>query len=155
MTLPGGRRVAILAATGSAVLLIAAFGFQHIGGLAPCAMCLWQRWPHAVAIVAGGLAQVSPVGAVVGLLSMLLGTGLAIFHSGVERDWWEGPTTCTSGPVDGLTPEELLAQILEAPIVRCDEIPWQLFGLSMANWNALACLGLAALWALALWRRPA
>ncbi len=74
-----------------------------------------------------------------------LSSGLiAIYHSGVERKIFEGPDTCTSNPVGNLTPEQLLEQIMAAPLVRCDEIPWELFGLSMANYNIFASLGIAA-----------
>lgn len=86
---------------------------------------------------------------------MALSTGLGVFHSGVERGWWEGPTSCTSGDISGLSPEQLMEQIMSAPLVRCDEIVWSLFGLTMANWNALFSLGLFGLWLLVLVRRTA
>jgi len=72
--------------------------------------------------------------------------GVGLYHTGVERGWWEGPTTCTSGPIGNLTPEQLMEQIMTAPLVRCDEVPWELFSLSMASWNAIVSLGLAVLW---------
>ncbi len=149
------RTLVLIAAAGSAALLLGAWGFQYIGGLAPCKMCIWQRWPHGIAVLAGGLSVVSlPLAAAVGLLASLVGTGIAIFHSGVERSLWEGPTTCTStNDLGALSPQQLLDQIMAAPLVRCDEIPWQMFGLSMANWNAVLSAGLVVLWALALLRR--
>ena len=64
----------------------------------------------------------------------------------MEQGWWPGPTTCTSGPVGGLSTDELLNQIMAAPLVRCDDIPWQLMGLSMAGWNAVVSLLLLGLW---------
>jgi len=85
------------------------------------------------------------------LFSFLAGLGVlfsglvAIYHSGVERFWWEGPSTCTSAPVAGLSAEELMEQIMNAPLVRCDEIAWDLFGLSMANYNVMASLTLAGM----------
>lgn len=149
------RTLVLIAAAGSAALLLGAWGFQYIGGLAPCKMCIWQRWPHGIAVLAGGLSVVAlPLAAAVGLLASLVGTGIAIFHSGVERSLWEGPTTCTStNDLGALSPQQLLDQIMAAPLVRCDEIPWQMFGLSMANWNAVLSAGLVVLWALALLRR--
>lgn len=143
------RSVLILAAAGGSLALLAgAFGFQHIGGLAPCEMCLWQRWPHAAAVLIGLIALVLPgrLLPLAGACSALATASIGVFHSGVERGWWQGPTTCTSGPVGGLSAEDLMAQIMAAPLVRCDEVPWELFGLSMASWNALASLGLAMLW---------
>lgn len=146
------RTLAVLAAGGSLALLLAAWGFQYLGGLAPCAMCVWQRWPHALAVAAGGLALVTPLAAWLGLGGALATAGIGGYHTGVERGWWEGPSTCSSGEIGGLSPDELLAQIMEAPLVRCDEVAWQMLGLSMASWNMVLSLGLAGLWALALLR---
>ncbi|MFD3189599.1 disulfide bond formation protein B [Sedimentitalea sp. HM32M-2] len=146
------RSVLILAAAGGSLALLAgAFGFQHIGGLAPCEMCLWQRWPHAAAVLIGLIALVLPgrLLPLAGACAALATASIGVYHTGVERGWWQGPTTCTSGPVGGLSAEDLMAQIMAAPLVRCDEVPWELFGLSMASWNALASLGLALLWLLA------
>lgn len=141
----------LLAALGSAALLAGAFAFQYIGGLAPCALCLWQRWPHAAAIGFGaiGLAFPSALVALAGAASAAASGAIGLYHTGVERDWWEGPTTCTSAGVAGLTPEELLERIMAAPLVRCDEVAWQMFGLSMASWNALASFALVAVWLVA------
>ncbi|MBL4768247.1 MAG: disulfide bond formation protein B, partial [Rhodobacteraceae bacterium] len=72
--------------------------------------------------------------------------GIGIYHTGVERGWWEGPTTCTSGPIGGLSGQDLMAQIMFAPLVRCDEVPWEMFTLSMASWNAIASFGLVLVW---------
>ena len=75
---------------------------------------------------------------------------MAIYHTGVERGFWPGPDTCTSGNGIGtLSPADLLAQINQAPLIRCDEVAWDLFGLSMASWNAALSFGLVAVWILA------
>ncbi len=145
------RTMAALAAAGSAATLLAALGFQFIGGLAPCPMCIWQRWPHVAAVALGVLAATLGWRALMalGAVAMLIGAGLGVFHVGVEPGWWEGPTTCVSAPIGGLTQQELLAQIMAAPLVRCDEIAWSLMGVSMAGWNALLSLALAGVFALA------
>lgn len=142
------------AALGSAALLIGAFAFQHLGGLPPCKLCIWQRYPHVVAIVLGLIAlRVRHAGiALLGLLAALATAAVGAFHVGVEQGWWEGPTSCSAGPVQGMSTDDLLDQIMAAPLVRCDEIAWQMLGLSMAGWNALLSLGLAAIWLLALRR---
>ena len=153
------RNMAIILATGgSLALLLGAWGFQYIGGLAPCPMCLWQRWPHIAAVVVGVLAYgtrwtVLPLfGAVCAASSGAIG----IYHTGVERAWWQGPTACSGGgDISQLSPEELLAQIMEAPLVRCDEVAWQMLGLSMASWNAVISFALAGLWIYAATRRGA
>jgi disulfide bond formation protein DsbB len=143
-----------LAGFGSAVILGTAFGFQYIGCLAPCAMCLWQRWPHAAAIALAALGAAIPSTLIAGLgaLSMLVNAGISLFHTGVERDWWDGPTSCSGGGGGGVTDmsiDDLLNPEIGSGIVMCDEVAWQMFGLSMASWNGLACLALAAIWMIA------
>lgn len=148
--MPSRRTLMILAGLGSAAMLAAAFAFQHLGGLAPCAMCLWQRWPHAGAIVLGllGAAVPSALVTAAGGLAMLGNAGIALYHTGVERDWWEGPTSCSGGGGDlgAMDVADLLNPEIGSGIVMCDEVAWEMLGLSMASWNGLACLALAALW---------
>ena len=144
------RGLAGLAGLGSAALLGGALAFQFVGGLAPCPMCIWQRWPHGIAVVLAVIAvtlprHIRPIGAL-GVLLMLVSAGLGLFHAGVEQGWWEGPSTCVGGDVGGLSTEELLDQIMTAPLVRCDEIVWDLFGITMAGWNAAFSLVFAGLW---------
>ena len=145
------RRMTILAALGSTVLLLGAFYFQYFQDLAPCKMCIWQRWPHGIAIALGLAVVAFPRREIMVLagLVVFIGAGIGLYHAGVEQNWWRGPNTCTSGSISGLTTGELLDQILAAPVVRCDEIVWSRFGLTMAAWNAAISLGLAALWLLA------
>ncbi|MGB2357524.1 MAG: disulfide bond formation protein B [Paracoccaceae bacterium] len=148
------KRLVMAAGLGSAAVLIAALGFQYIGGLAPCKMCLWQRYPHVAAVFVAALFfvfQYRPVAAL-GAAASLATAGIGFYHAGVERSWWEGPNSCTSGAIGGMSTEDLINQIMAAPMVRCDEIPWALWGLSMAGWNALMSLALAGLWMMALRR---
>ncbi len=143
-----------LAAGGSAALLFGAWGFQYLGGLAPCQMCVWQRYPHGAAFVIGLIALMLPFVRLLpltGALAALTSAGIGLFHAGVEQGWWEGPTSCTSGSIGGLSAEELMDQIMSAPLVRCDDIPWEMLGLSLAGWNAVMSLGLALIW-VAAWR---
>ncbi len=138
----------LIAAGGSAALLLGAFGSQYLGELPPCAMCIWQRYPHAAAVLIGALALALPGRALplLGAAAALTTAGIGLYHTGVERGWWEGPSTCTSGDISNLSTDQLMEQIMTAPLVRCDEVPWDLFGLSMASWNALVSLGLALVW---------
>ncbi len=143
------------AAGGSAALLLGAWGFQHLGGLAPCKMCIWQRYPHGVAVVIGALALALPrfgLLPLLGALAALATSAIGVFHAGVEQGWWEGPTSCTSGDIGGMSTNDLFDQIMTAPLVRCDDIPWQMLGLSMAGWNAVISAGLVLIW-LAAWRQ--
>jgi disulfide bond formation protein DsbB len=146
-----------LATLGSAALLAGAFAFQYIGGLAPCHLCLLQRWPHAVAVVIGllalsyrgPLARLLPIG---GALAAAVTGGYGVYHTGVERGWFAGPDTCTGGSVAGMSTDDLLGQIMAAPMVKCDEVAWQMLGLSMASWNAILSFGLVVVWLMALRR---
>ncbi len=148
------KNLILLAAGGSLALLLGAFAFQYIGGMAPCKLCIWQRWPHAVAIAAGLLALVSRgrFWPLVGMLGAATTGAIAVYHTGVERHWWEGPDSCTSSGTSGISAEDLLEQIMAAPLVRCDEIPWEMFTLSMATWNAIASFAFALIWLMA-WKR--
>lgn len=131
-----------------AALLAGAWGSQLMGGLYPCEMCHWQRWPHyaalvpaALAFAARGRARVLLV-ALAGLLIAVSG-GIGVFHAGVEYRWWEGVTACTS-TIDvsaGASAEERLRAILNSPIHRCDRAPWTLAGVSLAGFNAIFSLG--------------
>ncbi|MEP2031163.1 MAG: disulfide bond formation protein B [Paracoccaceae bacterium] len=138
----------ILAATGSFFLLAGAYGFEFLGDMAPCKLCYWQRYPHMIAIAVGVLALMLHGRALplLGAMAAFTSSGLGVYHTGVERMWWPGPSTCTSGPIGNLSAAELLDQIMAAPLVRCDDIAWELFGFSMASWNAAASFCLALLW---------
>ncbi|SDF78663.1 disulfide bond formation protein B [Thalassobaculum litoreum] len=142
--------VAAAAAAALAAALISQYGFD----LQPCVLCIWQRWPYLAAIGLGlaaialrrAPARRAPAAAraLTGLaiLAVLVSGGIGGFHVGVEQGWWEGTSGCgsTSG-TDDLN--ALRAQIMNAPIVRCDEVAFSLFGISMAGWNLLYALGVA------------
>lgn len=150
------KRLVFIAAFGSLAIYLGALGFQYIGEMAPCKMCYWQRYPHIAAFVLGLLifSGGPRILAALGAIAALTTAGIGFYHTGVERAWWEGPTTCTSGSVGNLTPEELMAQIMQAPLVQCDQVAWEMWGLSMASWNVVASLALAVVWVMA-WRSRA
>lgn len=141
-----------------AALLAAAFGSEHIGGLYPCEMCWWQRWAHFAAL-AFALLSFAPMAdkgrSLVWLAAAAILTSGAIgaYHAGVELDIFEGFTQCTS-TVSGGSIAERMQDIMNAPIVRCDEVQWSFLGISMAGWNAIVSSGFALV---ILWlsiRRP-
>ena len=153
LTLP--RRVLALCAAASAALLAGAHAFERLGGLPPCLLCLDQREAHwaalAVAAVMLGFAvagarRVVAAGLAALALVYLFSTGLAGYHAGVEWGFWPGPP-CAAGTADmsALTPGDLLASLEEGGSPACDEAAWRMLGVSMAGWNALASLALAAL----------
>lgn len=146
---------------GSLALLAGAYGFEMIGGLVPCEMCWWQRWAlmataffAADALLLGMVARRQPAmgpavtaTAWVAILGLASNAGIALFHAGVEQKWWQGLTRCTAPPVAG-DAKSMMADILAQPLVRCDAIPWQMLGISMAGWNFIVSLILvgAATW---------
>lgn len=142
------NRLVLLATLGSAALLGGAFAFQYIGGMAPCKLCLTARWPHAVAILIGLVALMVPgrILPALGAVAAAATSVVSIYHTGIERHWWTGPTTCSSQPIDGVAATDLLQQIMDAPIVRCDEVAWSMWGISMASWNVIIAAGLALIW---------
>lgn len=147
--------IAFIAGLGSAALLAGALFFQYVIGLAPCEMCVWQRWPHLAAMVLGLMVFFLPIWPVIvaGALAAAASGVLGIYHTGVERGWFEGPQACSGGSdVTQLTAEQLLDRVMAAPVVRCTDVAWEMFGLSMASWNAILSFGLAAIWLLALKR---
>jgi len=133
-----------------AALMAGALGSQYIGGLYPCEMCHWQRWPHYGAIVVALLAFAARGGARRALVLLAaaviaLSGAIGVFHAGVEYGWWDGITGCTSAVTPTGSTEDMLAQIMKAPMVRCDVPQWTLWGVSLAGWNALiSLLGAAA-----------
>ncbi len=132
-------------------LLVGALGSQYLGGLHPCEMCYWQRYPHAAAIVLALLAFTGPADSprsrVLTLLAaaaIALSGAIGVYHAGVEAKIFEGMTTCTATG-KGLSAADLLEQIRHAPVVRCDEVQFRFLGISMAGWNAILSLGGATL----------
>lgn len=140
-TVPGPslRLARGLALTVPALLLSGAYVSELGFGLYPCEMCLWQRWPHFVALALAGFAFfVSPARLWTVLAAVaLLATGLiGGFHVGVEYGWWQGITSCAR-----IVPSEPGASALEAimntPMISCNEAQWRLFGISLAGFNFL------------------
>ena len=146
--LPVNRALLICAAM-SSCLLLGAFLFEYVGGFVPCKMCIWQRWAHgAVVLVAlSGLMLPADIRKNASLLLVFLAAvtsaAIAAFHVGVEWHLWEGPSGC-SVPLGNSGDITLLVdQLLATPVVRCDEAPWSLFGISMAGWNTILSLDIA------------
>lgn len=145
----------LLAAFGSLLLMLGALYFQYFRGLPPCKLCIYQRIPHIIAIGLGLIYLVKPSRPIVvfGILAALTTSMIGFYHAGVEIGIFAGPDTCTSNITDGQSAEDLLADIMQAPVTRCDDVLWSFLGLSMAAWNGIISLGLAGLWALGL-KRP-
>lgn len=159
------RHIGLLMA-GTLSVIGTALAFEYIGGLQPCALCLEQRLPYYAALIMTPLVFWAVFWAVtknnrlfanIGLgliaLGFIIGGGLGVYHAGVEWHFWAGPAGCSGGAINTSADIDALMQSLKsAPIIRCDEAPWRLFGLSMAGYNALASFGLAGLAAYPIFR---
>jgi len=153
-SLPLSAALLFLAGTGA---LAVAFVMQYGFGFDPCYLCLWQRFPYAIAAALSLLALAwRPYRGQTSLLLALCaaiyigGAGLAFYHSGVEMHWWKGTDGCESQILQSASIDELREALLKAAEPRCDVIQGTLLGLSLTNWNVLAFLGLAFFAVLAL-----
>jgi disulfide bond formation protein DsbB len=137
----------------SAAMLATAHAFQQLG-YQPCALCLRQREIYWVAIAAAGAAivatrfypRIAPVAAIMLGLIFLTGAGVAGYHAGVEWKFWPGPTTCSTAGISALNAKDML-DALDKPMhpPSCEDAAWRMAGISMAGYNAVISLALAAL----------
>ncbi len=139
-----------------AALLAGAYGSQYLGGLAPCEMCYWQRWPHmaavALALAAILFSRLPDRGRSfvwLAALAILVSGAIGVYHAGVEAKIFPGLTACSAGtaPASGSI-EDLLSSTQARPMVPCDAIQFQFLGISMAGWNAIISIAgaLSILW---------
>jgi disulfide bond formation protein DsbB len=166
----GGKNPATIAALAVALIaaatLAGAWFFQLVLDIVPCPLCLEQRYAYYLAVPLGlvgawAAAKGVPRGVVIaGLvilaLAALANAGLGAYHAGVEWKFWQGPTDCT-GPMLDLSKGGLLANLDKVKVVRCDEVQWRFLGLSLAGYNVLISLLMAAVaaWGIAGLRRQA
>jgi len=166
-TLNPAVTAALLAAGIAAVTLAGAWYMQLVWGLQPCELCLKQRWAYyaivplglVIALVARGGAPRPLLLAGLGLivLAALGNAGLGVYHSGVEWQFWQGPTECT-GPIGNLgSAGSLLERLDSVKVVRCDEVQFRFLGLSLAGYSVLISLLIAAIagWGASRAARPA
>lgn len=143
-----GRLLILALALMSGALLLGAYLFQHLGGLAPCPLCLAQRWPHfavlalcLVALAAPGRARAALV-ALCGV-AFLVTTGYGVYHAGVEQGWFASGCASPLAGADMTDIADIKARLMAAPAGRCDEVPFALAGVSLAGWNALVSFAAA------------
>jgi disulfide bond formation protein DsbB len=139
----------------AAATLAGAWFFELVLDIRPCPLCLEQRYAYYLALPIGALTafaaarDVSRAMLVIGLailaLAALANAGLGVYHAGVEWKFWQGPTDCT-GPVGNLgSAGNLLQRLDTVKVVRCDEVQWRFLGLSLAGYNVLISLLMAAI----------
>ena len=146
---------AIAIAGAGAATILGAWFFQYALGIKPCPLCLEQRYayyfavPLAVMVLLGdhvGASRKVLFAALVAIaLGMLYNAGLGVYHSGIEWKWWAGPQECSGALDDLAAPGGLLERLQSISVVRCDEAAWRFLGLSLAGYNALISLALAAI----------
>lgn len=142
-----------------AVALVAQYGLE----LHPCHLCIYQRYPYAIIALIGLLAawrgslDVQKKAVLVCAALFFVDAGIAFYHTGVELQWFPGPSGCTSSSTGGESLEELRRQIMEAPLVACDQPMAYFFGLSFAGWNTITacCAGILTLVAFRRGRKQA
>lgn len=136
----------------SSAAILSALGFQHIGGFAPCPLCLMQRYAYYVAIPTLFLALLlSSSGArgfaaaifVLVALAFIANAGLGAYHAGAEWKFWPGPDSCSGSSLIAGSAGDLVKSLSTTRVVRCDEAAWRMFGLSFAGWSAVISLFLA------------
>jgi len=132
-------------------MLLTVYGFQHLGGLQPCPLCVAQRYPHYAVLALGLIGLALPIGRIrfvmlAAGIAYMVGAGYGVYHVGVEQSWFQ--SSCAT-PIGASSLDELRAQIFDAPLTRCDEVAWSLIGVSFAGWNAIVSflLGLFCLYA--------
>ena len=139
----------------AAATLAGAWFMQLVLDIRPCPLCLEQRYAYyllipVAALTALAAAKDAPRAALLAGLAILavasLGNaGLATYHAGVEWHFWQGPTECT-GAIGNLgSASNLLERLDTVKVVRCDEVQWKFLGLSLAGYNVLISLLMAAL----------
>lgn len=145
--------------TGAALLLLAiavilaALGFEYIGGYTPCPLCLQQRYAYyagipalfaALVLLAADYKTLAAAMFALVALAFLANAGLGVYHAGAEWKFWPGPDTCAAAPAKlSLKAGDLLNPTTKMSVVRCDEAAWRMFGISFAGYNVLISLLLA------------
>lgn len=129
----------------ASAVLIAAFGFEYLGGYAPCPLCLMQRYAYFAGIPLLFLSLVllsaeqerwAAVVLFAVALAFLANSGLGVYHAGAEYGFWPGPQSCAGAQDLTTSAEGLLGSLETTAVIRCDKPEWHFLGLSFAGWNA-------------------
>jgi disulfide bond formation protein DsbB len=137
----------------AAVVILAALGFEHLGGYVPCPLCLQQRYAYyasipllalALVLIFANRTRAAALIFIVVALGFLANAGLGAYHAGAEWGLWPGPESCAASAPLSTNAGNLLSELATTRVVRCDQAALRLFGLSLAGWNVVASLALAA-----------
>jgi disulfide bond formation protein DsbB len=135
----------IIAAT---ITILSALYIEHVLEIEPCMLCLWQRKPYYIALGFGvlwlGLQRYHHLFTLVFIVIFLVSCGLGFYHAGAEFGYWAGPTSCGGGKTVAVNASDLLKSMNDTKVVDCSKVAYRIFGQSLAAWNAIVSLILAA-----------
>ena len=145
------RRIALVGFALGLFALAIALGSERFLGLIPCALCLVERWPYRLAMLAGVLAFAAPEGLRRGLcwvmvLIFVAAAAAAAVHVGVEQHWWASPLPeCMAPDLSGLSPAERFARMPSRPAKSCEDVDYLIptIPVTMAQANLLYALASA------------
>ncbi len=158
--------LAVIVFVAGLAAILAAWGFEIIGGYIPCELCLQQRVPYYVALPIALVAIIAEllrapriivrVLLLIVAVAFVYNAGLGVYQSGAQWGFWQGPTACSgSGEGIPMAAKDLLSSLDKAKVVSCTDVTWRFLGLSFAGWNAIISAGLAVLALIASAIRPA
>ena len=146
----------VVVLAGMIVVVGSALGFEHLGGYAPCALCLEQRNPYYWGIPLLAIGVLSSIGGfrwpgyvirgllLIGFFCMLATAALGVYHSGVEWGYFDAPLSCGAGlSATSSDAGNLLDSLATAKPPSCADAAGRFLGLSFAGWNVLAAAALA------------
>lgn len=144
-----GYMAAALVTVGAAGILAVVYTAQYGFGLAPCSLCYVQRVPYFAVLIMGALSLMPAIDAATRRVVLfhlaglfVLNAGFGVYHAGVEFHWWQGPIACTGSGVASL--DDIAAALTKPGPPACDQPAFLFLGISMAGYNVIAALMLAA-----------
>ena len=123
------EQLCIYFVTASVCILGMVYFLQNVFDLVPCELCHWQRYPYFAALFGAVLVPLHmEIIALYGqILAFAGGFIISVYHSGIERDLWEGFSACSES-LSGISGDEFLQKLENTPLVKCDEIPFGAYG---------------------------
>ncbi len=135
--------------------LAEAWYFQFVLHYQPCHLCLIQRIPYYIVIPLSLVLAIAAraktprllitTGLVALLIAALCSAALGAYHAGIEWAFWNGPSDCTGPLINLNSGGSLLDQLNATHVVPCDKAAWRFLGISLAGYNFLISLALAAI----------
>ncbi len=131
--------------------IVTALGFQYIGGMQPCPLCLQQRYAYyagipvlfaGLVLFGAGRRKEAALLFFLVALAFLANGGLGVYHAGAEWKFWPGPDTCAAGAPGPAAGGNLLSRLQTVKVIRCDEAAGRFLGLSFPGWNVFLSIAL-------------